>query len=139
MSLCKSSCSIGQTLKRNTVDSSLTIPLESRFYKFKSFVDIYEIDWEALSANPVALYLSLEQQSLFYIKRIVKANIDKIDWQALSKNPAAIHLLVVAKQQSLCAKRIVEANQDKINWQALSKNPAAIHLLVVAEQQSLCA
>ena len=58
-------------------------------YTLKHWIDIKNLDWMCLSANPNAI-------------RLLEQNLDKIEWNYLSGNPNAIHLL--------------EANLDKISW-----------------------
>ena len=87
--------------------------------KLLDWIDIENLDWNGLSANPAAIHL-------------LEANQDKINWITLSVNPAAIHLLEanpdkinwIYLSQNPNAMSLIEANQDKIYWCSLSRNPA---------------
>lgn len=71
-------------------------------YKLRSWIKIEKLNWNALSENPYAMNLLLQ-------------NPKKINWSALSRNESAMDIL--------------EKNPEKIDWFNLCQNPSAMTLL----------
>ena len=99
--------------------------LDYPVYKFKNWIDKYQINWKSLSANENAIYLLMNNYDKINWKslcrntnkkaiELVSKRPEKIDWTLISENGSAIELL--------------EQNQDKINWSWLSLNPAIFEL-----------
>ena len=118
-------CLPGLEIKKNSFTYYLNINKSENAIKYLIQNPQY-ILWDALSSNPYAFNLLIENSHKIYWKYfcnnpnpavidVLLKNPNKISWESLSENPLAIDILI--------------KNQHKIHWSSLSGNPAAIELL----------